>query len=426
MLFNIMGVTCGYGASPVLQNANVQINGGDFVGIVGPNGSGKSTLLRTISRILEPWHGKVLLEEKNIYAIPAAQVARKMAVVPQEQVLNFSFTVRDLVMMGRIPHLKRFAQEGPRDFEVVERAMELTDTISLADRQVNELSGGEKQRVLLARALAQEPQILLLDEPTSYLDLNYQLELMELLLRLRRDYGLTIIMVLHDLNLASRYCDYLVIVKKGSIYAIGTPHQVITTNIIKDVYGCEVRVECPNSSERPYIVFGSDEISAAKGNSEAWVHVVGGGGSGLMLFRNLLNSGWNVSTGVVNVGDSDWQEARRLGLNIVEAPPFCPIGDSDVVRNIEEMRKAEYLILAGMPFGTGNIKNLECVLEEALRGARVIVINSTNISKRDYSGGMATELYNRLIKSGVYVVNNEWEAIQIMEGEKKKCRTEVS
>jgi len=417
VLLKILGVTCGYGASHVIKDASLQINNSDFVGIVGPNGSGKSTLLRTISRVLHPLHGKVLLEEEDIYHISASKVARKMAVVPQEQGLDFPFSVKDVVMMGRIPHLKRFERESLKDQEVVEKAMDLTDTRLLADRQVNELSGGEKKRVLIARALAQEPKILLLDEPTSYLDLNYQIEIMELLVRLRRDCGLTIIMVLHDLNLASRYCDYLLVVKDGEIHAGGAPHQVITANMIKEVYGCEVRVECPDSIDRPYIVFYPEEHCGIRESRERWVHVVGGGGSGVELFRNLFNSGWKVSTGVVNIGDSDWQEACRLGISMTAAPPFCEVGIKDVLRNKEMMKQAEFIIMAGVPFGTGNIRNLECVFEEAERGGPVIVVDNIDICERDYTGGKAAEIYNKLLNSGVHIVNSEWEAILLLEGD---------
>lgn len=417
MLLNILGVTVGYGASTILQDASVQINSGDFLGIVGPNGSGKSTLLRTISRVLKPLHGEVLLEEKDIYSVSATQVAKQMAVMTQENGLSFPFAVRELIMMGRIPHLKRFAREGPEDQLAVDRAMILTDTVRLADRQLNELSGGEKQRVLLARALAQEPKILLLDEPTANLDLTYQLEIMELLVRFRREYGLTIIMVLHDLNLASRYCDYLVVVKQGRIHAIGSPNQVITANIINDVYGCRVRVEKLNLSDRPYIIFDEEEIDATK-NLGPQVHVIGGGGSGAVLLRNLVRSGWKVSTGVVNVGDSDWQEAIRLGLNIVEAPPFCSVDGNELTRNQEMMQKADFIVMAGVPFGSGNIGNLEAVMQESARGAKVIVVNKPDISERDYTGGIATELYTRMISGRVQTVNSDWEAIQFLEGEK--------
>ncbi len=420
MLLNVLGVTVGYGSSPVLQDASVQINSGDFVGIVGPNGSGKSTLLRTISRVLKPRHGSVLLEDNDIYTVSANEIAKQMAVMTQEQGLSFPFTVRNLIMLGRIPHLKRFAREGPKDQEAVDRAMVLTDTVMLAERQVNELSGGEKQRVLLARALAQEPKIFLLDEPTASLDLTYQLEIMELLLRYRCEYGLTIIVVLHDLNLGSRYCDYLVVVKQGRIHAIGPPNQVITASMINDVYGCKVRVENLNLSERPYIIFDNEEIGAAEDLGRQ-VHVIGGGGSGVLLLRNLVRSGWKVSTGVVNVGDSDWQEAIRLGLGIVEAPPFCSVDGDAVLRNQEMMQKAEFIVMAGVPFGSGNIRNLEAVLGEAAKGAKVIVVNSPDISARDYTGGIATELYKRMVNAGVQMVNSEWAAVQALEGEKKNA-----
>jgi len=421
MVLNILGVTCGYGTSVVLKDASVQINSADFVGIVGPNGSGKSTLIRTISRVLKPLYGKVVVKGEDIYHLPASEVAKEMAVVTQERGLDFPFTVRDVVMMGRLPHIKRFTRESARDLEAVARAMDLTDTVLLADRQVNELSGGEKQRVMLARALAQEPKILVLDEPTSYLDLNYQIETMELLVRLRREYGLTIVMVLHDLNLASRYCDYLLVVKKGVIYAIGSPYEVITTNMIKEVYGCEVSVEYPNSLERPYIVFNDEQISVVQKGNEHWVHVVGGGGSGVSLFRNLLNLGWKVSTGVVNVGDSDWQEACRLGVSVIEAPPFCNVGVNEVMRNKEMMDKAEYIIMAGIPFGPGNLQNLACVLEHAEKGSSVIVIDNIDICERDYTGGKASELYRNLLKCGARKVNSEWEAIQLTEGDEENA-----
>jgi len=418
MLLNILGVSCGYGASPVLRNVSMQIHNRDFVGIVGSNGSGKSTLLRTISRVLRPKCGEVLLDGQDIYDVPATVIARKMAVVPQEQGQNFPFTVKDVVSIGRNPYQKRFARAGSNDIWAIDRAMELTGTLALADRQISELSGGEKQRVLLARALAQEPKILLLDEPTLCLDLNYQIEIMELLVRLRRDYGLTIIMVPHDLNLASRYCDYLVVVHQGSIYAIGTPQQVITTPMIKELYGREVRVEYPYSVERPYIVFNEHQFKVDKNNKRC-IHVVGGGGAGLLFFRSLLNMGWEVSTGVVNVGDSDWREAQNLGLSMSEAPPFCPIGEKEIARNKEMMQKAEYIIMADIPFGTGNLKNLECVYEYAQAGAKVIVVNSMDISNRDYTGGPAAQLYKKLLETGVIVVNNEWEAIRITKEEER-------
>lgn len=418
MQLDILGISCGYGAHPVLQDATFHIKQNDLLGIVGPNGSGKSTLLRTISRVLRPCQGQVLLDKTDLYQLPARDVARKMAVVAQEHNLEFPFSVKDIIMMGRIPHLKRFQSEGIKDQGIVRQAMDLTDVAHLAQRPVNELSGGEKQRVLIARALAQEPGILLLDEPTSYLDLNYQLEIMELLLRLHREQGIMIVMVLHDINLASQFCDSLLVVKEGKIYAAGTPAQVINAAFIKEIYGCEVQVETQTPGGRPIVILNKSQPVRTQKNLAGLIHVVGGGGSGTDLFRLLLDQGRMISTGVINIGDSDWHEAQRLGLKIVTADPFCAITPEQSRQNDELMRQAEYIVMASIPFGPGNLPNLESVLQQAQQGNKVIVVNKIDIHELDYTGGIATELYNRLIASGVSVAKDDWEAISLMEGDR--------
>lgn len=417
MQLDILGVRCGYGAHTVLEDLTFKIKQHDFVGIVGPNGSGKSTLLRTISRVLPPNQGQVLLAENDLYHLPARQVARKIAVVAQEQNLAYPFSVQEIIMMGRIPHLKRFQNEGLKDQEIVRKVMDLTDVSHLAHRPITELSGGEKQRVLIARALAQEPAILLLDEPTSSLDLNYQLEIMELLLQLHREQGLTIAMVLHDINLASQFCDSLLVVKAGKIYAAGAPRQIINADFIKEIYGCEVHVQTQSSTGRPIVILNQSQSAGKRQTSGKLVHVVGGGGLGKTLFQLLLDQGRPVSTGVVNIGDSDWLEAQRLGISMVEADPFCPVSPAQSKQNEALMQQAEYIILAAVPFGPGNLPNLKSVLAQAQQGCQVIVVKHTDISELDYTGGLATELYNRLIACSAAVVQDDWEAVRLMEGE---------
>jgi len=417
MQLDILGVSCGYGAHTVLQDTTLHIQQEDFWGIVGPNGSGKSTLLRTMSRVLHPSQGQVLLDENDLYQLPARHVASKIAVVIQEQNLESPFLVKDIIMMGRIPHLKRFQTEGIKDQEIVSKVMDLTDVSYLAQRPVNELSGGEKQRVLIARALAQEPAILLLDEPTSYLDLNYQLEIMELLLRLHREKGIAIVMVLHDINLASQFCERLLVVKEGKIYAAGTPAQIINAAFIKEIYGCEVQVETQSPGGRPIVILNQSRLAGDRKVSGEGVHVVGGGGFGKELFRLLLDQGRPVSTGVVNIGDSDWHEAQRLGITMVEADPFSAVRHEQCQQNLQLMRQAAYIILAAIPFGAGNLPNLESVLEQAKQGSKVIVVKKMEIDQLDYSGGIATDLYNKLIACGAAVVNDDWEAIRLMQGD---------
>ncbi len=413
MLLDVLGVTCGYGSSPVLVDATLQVSEGEFLGIVGPNGSGKSTLLKAMSRVLPPKYGQILLQEDDIYTMRPARVARRLAVVPQEPGLDFPFTVEDVVMMGRIPHLKRFQKEGPRDLEIVRQALEHTNTLVLADRVVTELSGGEKQRVLIARALAQEPQVLFLDEPTSYLDLNHQIEIMELLNRLRYEQGLTAVMVVHDLNLASQYCDNLLVIKEGRIFTAGSPAQVLTEELIKTVYGCEVKVERRHPGGRPMLFL--QPLNHQSQTTHCRVHVVGGGGSSAMLFHCLKERAWEVSAGVINIGDSDCQEAKQHGFKVVEAAPFSEIRATEEKANRQAMLEADFVILPPIPFGSGNLPNLQAVLEIAEAGAVVIVIDAGEIGQRDYTGGEATDMYQRLLQSGVHVVGDVEQAMLIME-----------
>jgi len=177
---NINGVECRYGSTKILEDVNISVKEGDLVGILGPNGSGKSTLLKSISRTLKPHKGAILLNEKDIYSLKSIDVAKQMAVVPQDNTISFTFTALEVVLMGRSPHLSRFQMETDKDMAIARKVMELTNTWNLASRPINELSGGERQRVIIARALAQEPKVLLLDEPLTFLDIINQLEIMDL------------------------------------------------------------------------------------------------------------------------------------------------------------------------------------------------------------------------------------------------------
>jgi iron complex transport system ATP-binding protein len=251
-------LTVGYDAAPVLSGVTIDIAGGEFVGIIGPNGSGKTTLLRTVSRVLKPSSGAALIDGKNVFEVSPRELAREVGVVPQETAPAFDFTVREIVMMGRAPHLKRFQMEGTRDLAIAEESMRQTGTLELADRQFAALSGGERQRVVVARALAQQPRVILLDEPTSHLDINYQFEILGLIRRLNRDRGITVLAVLHDLNLAAHYCDRLVMVGEGKIQAVGAPADVLTSQNVKHVYGVDVLVQKHPTSGRPYVIAGVD------------------------------------------------------------------------------------------------------------------------------------------------------------------------
>jgi iron complex transport system ATP-binding protein len=240
------GLHCGYDGREVVAGVDVALYGGEFLGLIGPNGSGKTTLLRALAGRLPALSGEVLLEEEPMHARPRREVARVLAVVPQISSPPFEFSVAEVVAMGRTPHLGRLEGEGPEDRTAISRALALTHTGPLRDRPVTELSGGEFQRVVIARALAQEAPVMLLDEPAAHLDIGHQVEIFDLLLRLNRDEGRSILCVSHDLNLAARYCDRLVAMADGRVAAEGTPSEVLTEERVSELYGCSVRVD-----ERP-------------------------------------------------------------------------------------------------------------------------------------------------------------------------------
>jgi iron complex transport system ATP-binding protein len=227
----------------VLQKISFQVKKGEFIGVIGPNGSGKSTLLKILYRLLTPQRGEVLYDLLSLKKMSRKEIAKKIAVVAQETYPIFPFRVIEIVLMGRSPSLGPQMFESQRDLDIAKKAMEWTEILPIADRSIDELSGGERKRVFIARALAQEPEMILLDEPTSNLDIHHQVEFLDLVLSLNREKGLTILMASHDLNLASEYCDRLIFLQNGKIYKMGSPEEVMTRENIEKVYGCEVWVD---------------------------------------------------------------------------------------------------------------------------------------------------------------------------------------
>ncbi|MDX2166727.1 MAG: ABC transporter ATP-binding protein [Deltaproteobacteria bacterium] len=235
-------VSFGYGAAEVLRAISFTVRRGGFVGIIGPNGSGKSTLLKLMSGYLAPRAGEVAIEGKPAASYARDALGRLIGVVPQETVVSFPFSVMEMVLFGRTPHLTGFGFEAAADVAAARRALQRTDALQLAERRITTLSGGERQRVILARALAQEPRILLLDEPAAFLDIRHAVEMYDLLRDLQRD-GITVVSVLHDLNIAALYCDMLVLLSEGAVVQVGTPAEVITYARLTAVYGTEVYVD---------------------------------------------------------------------------------------------------------------------------------------------------------------------------------------
>jgi iron complex transport system ATP-binding protein len=254
MILEAAGITCGYDGADTLAEVTLRVSPGEIVVAAGPNGAGKSTFLRALSRVLKPRLGRALLDGCDLYELPARQSARAIGVVPQESPLDFDFTVEEVVLMGRAPHLERFQSEGERDRAVVREALERTGMWDLRARSIRSLSGGERQRVILARAFAQEPQVLLLDEPTAHLDLAYQAQILRIVRSLRDEKRTAALATLHDLNLAAAFADRLVLLAKGRIVAVGTPKEVLTEAVLRPVFGPDVAVRVHPDHGGPLIL----------------------------------------------------------------------------------------------------------------------------------------------------------------------------
>jgi iron complex transport system ATP-binding protein len=243
MPLNAQNLSGGYDQRSIVQQVNLAVEPGEWLCLVGANGSGKSTLLRLLSRVLKPQGGHVLLSGRDIHGLSPTAVAQRLALLPQQQTLPEGLTVHQLVSLGRSPHQPWWQWDLDAEGQhQVAQALAWTEIDHYRDRLVTELSGGERQRAFLALALAQDPQVLLLDEPTTFLDIHYQLQLLELLKRLNRERSLSIITVLHDINLAARYCDRLAMLRQGRLWAVGQPAQVLTAENLREVFQVEVEI----------------------------------------------------------------------------------------------------------------------------------------------------------------------------------------
>jgi len=408
-------LTVGYDGEPVLRNVNLTAARGQFIALVGPNGSGKSTLVRALSRVLRPISGRAMLDAVDIYEMTANELARRLAVVAQDYTVAFDFAVRDIVLMGRAPHLSRFGVERPQDYKIAEEAMGLTHTLVFADRPITSLSGGERQRCMIARALAQQPSVLLLDEPIAHLDINHQIEILDLARRLTTERGLATIVVLHDLNLASQYCDQLVLVSQGKVVAEGKPQDVVTEARIRVAYGTDVHVRQHPTTGRPYVTLVSRLPVQAPPTRHTTIHLICGAGTGARLMRRLGEMGFAVSVGVVNVADSDQIEAEALDLRRVEEAPFSPITEETHRLNLEMARDADTVLVTGIPVGDGNLRNLEAAVKARGFGRRVLLIDDPPIPGRDFTDGEATALQRQVLNAGAELCHDEAEALARLE-----------
>jgi iron complex transport system ATP-binding protein len=401
-IIRVQGVTTHYNTTEVLQDICFEIEKGDFVGIVGPNGSGKTTLLNNLGRLVPYQTGWILLNEKNLLTFRHKEAARMMSAVTQNPWDDIDFQVYDVVMMGRTPHWGFFPRETEEDRNIVAGAMKMAGVQKLADRKLSELSGGERQRVFIAQAIAQKPEVMLLDEPTSHLDIHYQISIMDALKRLNESQQVTIIGVLHDLNLAAQYCNKILILKEGKIAGFGSPREVLQIDLIEAVYQCKVAVATHPVTGTPYVVLYSRasalEIDMRE-RAGVKIHIISGGGSGVALMEAFASKGYAISAGVLNIGDSDWQKGQELKIPMIEEMPFSNISLDKKEENLSVARKSEVVIVAATPFGAGNLPNAEVLLQLAESGMPIILIDGNNVGERDYTGGKAEDIFLTLLQN---------------------------
>lgn len=399
------GLELRYGSHPVLDGAEFTVRRGDLLALLGANGAGKSTLLRCISKILAPTTGQILLNGRELRTIAAREAASLMAVVPQEQAVDFDFTVEEIVRMGRLPYLRRFQKEGEEEETIARRAMEMTGVSHLAGRSITALSGGEKQRVLMARAICQEPEALLLDEPTANLDIGYQSSFLELAARLNREKGVTVIAAIHDLNLAVHHFDRFMLLAEGRVLATGRAEEVITAEKIRRSYGVPAFIY-------RHPLYGVLQVSVEKRNPAgkavrraARVHVIGGGEEALPALELLYRAGLRLSVGPVSVQDSGCRFAQFHRFPVVKVPPFSAITDSLHQAHLQLIRRADAVVVPPVPFGEGNLRCLTAVKQAGNGGIPVFVLEPAGLSKRDFSGGKASEMFKQLLQGGARPIN---------------------
>jgi len=399
VLLRYSSASVGYGGRAVVEHVELAVSAGEIVGLVGPNGAGKSTLLRAVTDDSELLAGAIELAGRPLSSLTTRERAALVGVVPQQVSAAFSFPAAEFVEMGRHPHLPRFGQPGAADREAVERAMQLTDTEHLAERAVDELSGGDLQRLSFAQALATEPRVLLLDEPVSHLDLNHRLQVLDLSRDLA-DSGLAVLAVFHDLDLAARYSDRVAVVARGELGVAAPPASVITAEMLRTVFGVRavVGTDPVTGSVSVTPVLRDGAVSRTR---RGRVHVVGGSGVAAPLMRRLVLAGWTVTAGALNAGDADATLSDALGIEYASIPPFAPMDASAAVSTAKLAALADAIVVCEVPFGHGNVDNLLV----AVRAGKPLVVVG-DVEGRDFAGGAAASYWSEALLGGAVRVDS--------------------
>ncbi len=400
----------GYDA-PVVSGVTLEVLPGEVVGLIGPNGAGKTTLLRAVTGGARMFGGAITVGDRAAGSYTHSELARVAAVLPQTAPTSFAFTSRQFVEMGRHAHVARFGALTSHDHEAVDRAMTLTDTAAFSDRRVDELSGGDLQRLTLAQALAQEPEVLLLDEPTSHLDLNHRLQVLDVVRSLADD-GLAVFGVFHDLDMAARYSDRLAVVVGGGVPQQGSPAAVLTRATLAGVFGVAAVIGTDPVTGTVQVLPVMRSQSASAGPAGPRVHLVSGSGTGAAIMRRLVLEGFEVSAGALSSDDTDAAVAIALGLAMREIAPFAAMSSQDeaAVRALAHI--ADAIVVVATPFGPDNIGNLRSLAD---RASRVVLVGALTPAM-DFSRGEAIALWEGLTSAGALACADPRDLIRCIEG----------
>ena len=342
-------LTVGYDGKPLIKEINIRLNKGEILTLIGPNGAGKSTILKSITRQLSLISGTVYLEQAEMSRMTNKEVSRKLAVVLTERMRPELMTCEDVVATGRYPYTGTLGILSEEDKKKVQNAMEMVHAWDLKDRDFTAISDGQRQRILLARAICQEPEIIVLDEPTSFLDIRHKLELLTILKQMVLDHQLTVIMSLHELDLAQKVSDKVICVHGEYIEKYGAPEEIFTSEYIRNLYG--ITRGSYNAA------FGCVEMEAPKGTPQ--VFVIGGNGSGIPVYRKLQRQGIPFAAGVLHTNDVDYQVAGALADKVISEQPFECISQNACDQAVEIMRQCKEVICPLKDFGTMNARNRE-------------------------------------------------------------------
>ncbi|MCG3612237.1 ABC transporter ATP-binding protein [Clostridioides difficile] len=366
-------LSVGYNNKVVISNINVEVKNGEILCLLGSNGAGKTTLLRSLSKLISPVKGEIYLNGVNINCISRKALSKKMALVLTNRLLGDLMTVQDIVNIGRYPYTGFFGSLSKKDLIMVDEALESVDALHLKKRYFDELSDGEKQKVLVARALVQEPEIIILDEPTTHLDIKHRLELINILKKLSKEKSISVILSLHEIDIALKSCDKVALIKNNKVIAYGQPEDVVDEDIINSLY--ELDDKNFNS------LLGSVEISNKSKNE---VFIIGGGGKATPIYRAFTKKGIGLYSGIIHENDIDYEIGRTMGIKMFTENPFEPISDESFNLAIRNLNDSKIIIDTGFSVGETNKRNIDIIKEALKLDKKVYSFRNRDESKKYY------------------------------------------